>query len=41
MCTDYITGLILSGVFKKSKKTKSGGLSSEIGFKGLIKKFVL
>lgn len=38
MCTDYITGLILSGVFKKSKKTVSGGLSSEIGFKGLIKK---
>lgn len=38
MCTDYITGLILSGVFKKSKKTKSGGLSSKIGFKGLIKK---
>lgn len=38
MCTDYITGLILSGIFKKSKKTKSGGLSSEIGFKGLIKK---
>lgn len=38
MCTDYITGLIISGVFKKSKKTKSGGLSSEIGFKGLIKK---
>ena len=30
--------LILSGVFKKSKKTESGGLSSEIGFKGLIKK---
>lgn len=38
MCTDYTTGLILSGIFKKSKKTKSGGLSSEIGFKGLIKK---
>ena len=38
MSTDYITGLILSGVFKKSKKTESGGLSSEIGFKGLIKK---
>lgn len=38
MCTDYITGLLLSAVFKKSKKTKSGGLSSEIGFKGLIKK---
>lgn len=38
MCTDYITGLILSGIFKKSKKTESGGLSSEIGFKGLIKK---
>lgn len=38
ICTDYITGLILSGVFKKSKKTESGGLSSEIGFKGLIKK---
>ena len=41
MCTDYITGLILSGVFKKSKKTKSGGLSSEIGFKGLIKKICI
>lgn len=38
MCTDYITGLLLSAVFKKSKKTESGGLSSEIGFKGLIKK---
>ena len=38
ICTDYITGLILSGIFKKSKKTESGGLSSEIGFKGLIKK---
>ena len=38
ICTDYITGLILSGIFKKSKKTESGGLSSEIGFKGIIKK---
>ena len=39
MVIDYITGLIVAAIFKKSKKTNSGGLSSNIGFKGLCKKF--
>ena len=38
MGVDYVTGLIVSGVFKKSPKTKSGGLSSLIGWKGLCRK---
>ena len=40
MVIDYITGLIVAAIFKKSQKTDSGGLSSNIGFKGLCKKFV-
>lgn len=38
MAIDYITGLVVAAVFKKSKKTKSGGVSSLIGWKGLAKK---
>ena len=38
MAIDYVTGLIVSGVFKKSPKTKHGGLSSIIGWKGLCRK---
>lgn len=38
MAVDYVTGLIVSGVFKKSPKTKHGGLSSLIGWKGLCRK---
>ena len=38
MVVDYVSGLILAGVFKKSEKTKSGALSSNVGFKGLCKK---
>lgn len=38
MIIDYITGLICAGVFKKSKKSKSGGLSSSACLKGLFKK---
>ena len=38
MVIDYASGLILAGVFKKSEKTKSGALSSNVGFKGLCKK---
>ena len=41
MAIDYITGLILAGVFKKSKKTESGALDSGIGLKGLIKKGIM
>lgn len=38
MAIDFITGLMVAGVFKKSLKTESGSLDSKIGFKGLCKK---
>jgi len=38
MGIDYASGLILAGVFKKSKKSECGALESAIGFKGLVKK---
>jgi toxin secretion/phage lysis holin len=39
MAVDYITGLIVAGVFRHSRKTESGALDSRAGFKGLIRKF--
>ena len=36
MAIDYITGLIVAGVFHASPKTKSGTLESRAGWKGLI-----
>jgi toxin secretion/phage lysis holin len=41
MAIDFITGLIVAGVFKKSKKTENGALESYIGFKGLAKKVMI
>lgn len=41
MVIDYLTGLMVAGLFQNSSKTKSGGLKSSIGFKGLCKKFVM
>lgn len=41
MITDYIIGMILAIVFKKSSKTSSGGCSSKVGFIGLVKKFII
>ncbi len=41
MCIDYITGLTVAAVFKKSQKTDSGALSSKVGFAGLCKKGVM
>ena len=38
MGIDYITGLMIAGIFHKSPKTKSGSLSSLIGWKGLCRK---
>ncbi len=38
MAIDYITGLVVAGVFSKSTKTDNGALSSKAGFKGLCKK---
>jgi toxin secretion/phage lysis holin len=38
MVLDYLSGLAVAGIYKKSKKTKSGGLSSKVGWKGLCRK---
>jgi len=40
MAMDFATGLMAAGIFKKSKGTGSGGLSSRKGFKGLARKSV-
>lgn len=41
MIVDYVTGLIVAGVFKKSKKSESGALESRAGFKGLCRKCLI
>ncbi len=38
MAVDYITGLIVAGVFHASDKTPGGGLESRAGWKGLCRK---
>lgn len=38
MGIDYLSGLIVAGVFHKSPKTESGALESRAGFKGLLRK---
>ena len=40
MGVDYVTGLIVAGVFHASPKTSGGGLDSRVGWKGLARKFV-
>lgn len=40
MSVDYITGLAVAGIFKKSKKSENGALESRAGFKGLCRKGV-
>lgn len=40
MAIDYITGLIVAGVFHRSTKSATGGLESKAGWKGLARKFV-
>ena len=35
---DYVTGLIVAGVFHKSPKTENGSLESKAGLKGLLRK---
>lgn len=39
MLIDYITGILVAAVFKKSNKTEDGSLESKAGWKGLIRKF--
>ena len=38
MAIDYVSGLIVAGVFHKSKKSKTGTLESNAGWRGLAKK---
>lgn len=38
MCVDYITGLVVAGIYNKSNKTDDGRLSSSAGFHGLMRK---
>lgn len=38
MMIDYMTGLIIAGVFKRSPKSENGALESRAGFKGLCRK---
>ena len=40
MTIDYLTGLIVAGIFHKSQKTESGSLESRAGWKGLCRKGV-
>lgn len=41
MALDLISGLIVAGVFKKSRKTKTGALNSDSFVKGLFKKCMI
>lgn len=38
MCIDYVSGLVVAGVFKTSTKTETGALESRAGWKGLCRK---
>ena len=38
MAADYISGMVVAGVFHSSDKTESGGLESRAGWKGLCRK---
>ena len=40
MAVDYVTGLIVAGIFHASPKTAGGGLDSRVGWRGLARKIV-
>ena len=41
MAADYVTGLIVAGVFKRSGKSETGALESRAGFKGIVRKCMI
>ena len=41
MLIDYVTGILVAGVFHASPKSSGGALSSAVGFKGICRKFVI
>ena len=38
MAIDYVTGLVVAGIFHRSPKTENGALESKAGLKGLFRK---
>ena len=40
MIVDYLSGLVVAGLFQASPKTKTGGLGSRAGWKGLARKVI-
>ena len=38
MAIDYVTGLLVAGIFHKSEKSETGALESRAGWKGLCRK---
>lgn len=41
MSVDYFLGFIAASVFKQSKKTETGALSSRVGWEGLVRKSLI
>ena len=41
MGIDYLSGIVVAGVFHNSPKTETGTLESRAGLKGLIRKFTM
>ena len=41
MAIDYILGLIIAAIYKKSDKSKNGALSSKAAFVGIVKKVLI
>lgn len=41
MAVDYLTGLLIAAIWKKSNKSESGALDSEASFKGLARKCMI
>lgn len=38
IAADYLTGLMVAGIFHRSGKTRGGALSSRAGFQGIVRK---
>lgn len=41
MAADYVTGILIAAVWRRSPKTEHGALESRAGFKGLIRKVLI
>lgn len=41
MAVDFVTGLIIAGIFKSSNKSQNGGIDSKASFRGLCKKCIM